>query len=167
MRAGTVMGDADYYATSLFNEIFGGSSISKLFMNVREKKSLCYYCSSVYMISKGVIFISCGIKSENKDAAYNEIMYQLDEMKKGNFTDADITTAKKLLYNSLTQVNDSPSGLDSYYFRRNMAGIPYTPAESIKLIEAVTKEDIMRVAESVVPDTVYFLRGTEEEGYDE
>lgn len=167
MRAGAVMGDSDYYATSLFNEIFGGSSISKLFMNVREKKSLCYYCSSVYMISKGVIFISCGIKSENKDAAYNEIMYQLDEMKKGNFTDADITTAKKLLYNSLTQVNDSPSGLDSYYFRRNMAGIPYTPAESIKLIEAVTKEDIMRVAERIVPDTVYFLRGTEEEGYDE
>lgn len=167
MRAGIVISDKEYYATSLFNEIFGGSSISKLFMNVREKKSLCYYCSSVYMISKGVIFISCGIKSENKDAAYNEIMYQLEEMKKGNFTDADITTAKKLLYNALTQVNDSPSGLDSYYFRRNMAGIPHTPEESIKLIEDVTKEDIMRVAKKITPDTVYFLKGTEEDGCDE
>lgn len=167
MRAGIVISDKEYYATSLFNEIFGGSSISKLFMNVREKKSLCYYCSSVYMISKGVIFISCGIKSENKDAAYSEIMYQLEEMKKGNFTDTDIATAKKLLYNALKQVNDSPSGLDSYYFRRNMAGIPYNPAESIKLIEAVTKEDIMHVAQRIVPDTVYFLKGTEENGYDE
>ena len=166
MRAGIVISDREYYATSLFNEIFGGSSISKLFMNVREKKSLCYYCSSVYMISKGVIFISCGIKSENKDAAYNEIMYQLEEMKKGNFTDADITTAKKLLYNALKQVNDSPSGLDSYYFRRNMAGIPYDPEESIKLIEAVTKEDIMSVAQKIVPHTVYFLKGTED-GSDE
>ena len=167
MRVGTVMGDDDYYATSIFNEIFGGSSISKLFMNVREKKSLCYYCSSVYMISKGVIFVACGIKSQNKDAAYDEIMRQLDEMKKGNFTDADITTAKKQLYNALKQVNDSPSGLESYYYRRNMANIPYTPEESIKLIEKVTKEDIIRVAEKVFVDTVYFLCGTEEEECDE
>ena len=119
------------------------------------------------MISKGVIFVACGIKSQNKDAAYDEIMRQLDEMKKGNFTDADITTAKKQLYNALKQVNDSPSGLESYYYRRNMANIPYTPEESIKLIEKVTKEDIMRVAENVFVDTVYFLCGTEEEECDE
>ena len=156
---GVVMSDKDYYAMSLFNEIFGGSSISKLFMNLREKKSLCYYCSSVYMLSKGVIFVACGIKPENKDEAYKEIMYQLEQMKKGNFTDTDIITAKKLLTNPLVQVNDSPAGLDTYYFRRNMAGISLTPEESIDMLNAVTKEDIISMASRVSLDTVYYLDG--------
>lgn len=159
LRCGVVMSDKEYYAMSLFNEIFGGSSISKLFMNVREKKSLCYYCSSVYMLSKGVIFIACGIKPENKRLAYDEIMYQLEQMKKGNFTDADIVTAKKLLSNPLVQVNDSPAGLDTYYFRRNMANISLTPEESIDMINTVTKEDIVDMANRVCLDTVFFLDG--------
>lgn len=159
LRCGVVMSDKEYYAMSLFNEIFGGSSISKLFMNVREKKSLCYYCSSVYMLSKGVIFIACGIKPENKKLAYDEIIYQLEQMKNGNFSDTDIITAKKLLSNPLVQVNDSPAGLDSYYFRRNMAGISLTPQESIDMINSVTKEDIVNMSARIFLDTVFFLDG--------
>ena len=169
LRCGVVLSDKEYYAMSLFNEIFGGSSISKLFMNLREKKSLCYYCSSVYMLSKGVIFIACGIKPENKKLAYDEIMYQLDQMKNGEFCDSDVATAKKLLSNPLVQVNDSPAGLDTYYFRRNMAGITLTPEESIEMLNSVTKEDIVAMANKVCLDTVFFLDadGTGGDGNDE
>lgn len=170
MRMGVVMSDREYYAAGLFNEIFGGSSTSKLFMNVREKKSLCYYCSSVYMVSKGAIFVSCGTNADKRDAVYDEIMSQLDEMKIGNFTEEEISVAKKQMINSFKQVSDSPSGLDSYYFRRDMAGIGLTPSESIDMVKAVTREDIMNIAKRTVPDTVYFLGGSEceeAEGYDE
>lgn len=163
LSASYVLGDKDYYAVSLFNEIFGGSSISKLFMNVREKKSLAYYCSSVYMASKGVIFISCGINNENHDHAYDEIVYQLSEMKKGNFTDDDIISAKRLLLNSYKQINDSPAALDSYYFRRGMAGIKLTPDESREIIMSLTKEDIINAARNVNIDTVYYLYSDNED----
>ena len=166
MTSDVVLGDNDYYAMSLFNEIFGGSSTSKLFMNVREKKSLCYYCNSVYLVSKGAIFVSVGVNPDNKDRAYDEIMLQLDEMKKGNITLDEIKTAKKLICAALRQVGDSTGAIDGYAFRRTMAGIDETPEETISKINAVTYDDIVRVAQGVKPDTVYFLRG-EEESYNE
>ena len=161
MTADAVLGDDDYYAMSVFNEIFGGSSTSKLFMNVREKKSLCYYCNSVYLVSKGAIFIACGVNPENRDNAYNEILLQLDEMKKGNITPEEITTAKKLIGGALRQVYDSPGAIDGFAFRRTMAGISQTPEETLNKIEAVTYDDIVRVAQCVEPNTVYFLYGEE------
>ena len=163
LTAGVVMGEDDYYAMSLFNEIFGGSSTSKLFMNVREKKSLCYYCNSVYLVSKGAIFISCGVNPDNKDEAYKEMLYQLDEMKKGNITDEEITTAKKLICAALRQVTDSPAAIDGFSFRRTMANITETPDDAYEKINKVTREDIVRISKLVEPNTVYFLYGEEED----
>ncbi len=162
MTASVVLGDSDYYAISLFSEIFGGSSTSKLFMNVREKKSLCYYCNSVYLVSKGAIFVSCGVNPENKSEAYEEIMLQLLQMKEGNITQDEINTAKKLICGALRQVSDSPSGIDGFSFRRTMAGISESPEETLMKINAVTYDDIVRVAQRVEPNTVYFLYGEEE-----
>ncbi len=164
MTAGTVLGDKDYYAMSLFNEIFGGSSTSKLFMNVREKKSLCYYCSSVYLISKGAIFVSCGVNPENKNEAYAEIIRQLDEMKKGNITEGEIATAKKLICAALMQVSDSPAAIDGFSMRRKMAGVDETPQSTAEKIAAVTFDEIVDAAKRVVPNTVYFVYGEGEEG---
>ncbi len=171
MTADAVLGQSDYYALSLFNEIFGGSSTSKLFMNVREKRSLCYYCSSVYLVSKGAIFVSCGVNPENKDKAYDEIVYQLAEMKAGNITAEEINTAKKLVCGALRQVSDSPAGIDGFAFRRTMAGIDETPENAIERINAVSYDDVVRVARGVEANTVYFLRGDDgdngEEGTNE
>lgn len=162
MSCGVVLGDNDYYAMSVFNEIFGGASTSKLFMNVREKKSLCYYCNSVYHLSKGAIFVSCGVNPDNKDEAYNEIMHQLDMMKNGEITADEIKTAKKMICGSLRQVTDSTSGIDGYAFRRAMAGLDESTMDTIEKINAVSYDDIVRVARLVEPKVVYFLRGEEE-----
>lgn len=163
MTCNAVLGDRDYYAMSLFNEIFGGSSTSKLFMNVREKKSLCYYCNSVYLVSKGAIFISCGVNPENKDKAYEEILSQLEEMKKGNITPDEIKTAKKLIAGALDQIEDSTGAIDGFSFRRVMAGINETPRETLEKINSVTYDDIVKVAQNVKLNTVYFLHGEEPE----
>jgi Zn-dependent M16 (insulinase) family peptidase len=144
----TVMRDSDYYAMSVFNEIFGGSSVSKLFMNVREKQSLCYYCYSSLSSATGTMQIGCGIKSENREKAYAEIENQLREMQKGNFDDGDIETAKRTIISGILQVSDNPAAITAFKFRRFLAGVTETEDEAIERINAVRREEIIAAANS-------------------
>lgn len=157
--ASTVMSDRDYHAMSLFNEVFGGSSTAKLFMNVREKKSLCYYCYSSYNSANGAIMISCGIMPENLEAALSEIRAQLDAMRSGEVSDEEILTAKRATVSGLRQMNDNPSALEAFEFRRYLAGVSESSEECAASIESITREDIISAASKVRFDTVYFLRG--------
>ena len=70
---GFACGSDDYAAMMVGNTLFGGSSNSKLFMNVREKLSLCYYASSLYHRQKRLITVSSGIEFQNFQRAYDEI----------------------------------------------------------------------------------------------
>lgn len=160
---GAVMGESACYAMSLFNEIFGGSSVAKLFMNVREKQSLCYYCYSSYGSATGTVMIGCGIKRENRDVAFDEIKKQLIEMQEGSFDESDIETARRTVISGLSQISDSPSAIEAFKFRRFLAGISEPPEEVAEKIRAVTKEQIVAVAKNIRIDTVYFLEGIGEE----
>jgi len=164
---GVVMSDEDYPAMSLFNEIFGGSSTAKLFMNVREKKSLCYYCYSSYQSATGTIMIGCGIKPENREKAYAEIEKQLFAMQSGDFTDEEIETAKRTIISGARQIYDSPSALEAFGFRRILAGVSESSAELIEKIGSVTREDVVKMAKKIRLDTVYFLYGEGEEECDD
>ena len=162
------MSDEDYYSMSLFNEMFGGSSVSKLFMNVREKQSLCYYCYSSYHSATGIIMIGCGIKPENRDKAFAEIENQLREMQSGRFSEEDIITAKRTVISGLRQISDSPSAIEAYKFRGFLAGVDETAEETIERLNAVGKDSIIAAAQRVRIDTVYFLSGNgEEEEWDD
>ena len=163
---GTVMSDDDYYAMNLFNEIFGGSSVAKLFINVREKQSLCYYCYSAYHSANGTIMINCGIKKENKKQALEEIKRQLYLMQSGEITDEEISTAKKTILSGMRQINDSPSALDAFSFRRLLAGALDDLSDAAEKITALTKKEIVEAAQKVTVDTVYFLSGDGEEEED-
>ena len=166
-KSGVVMCDRDYYALCLFNEIFGGSSVSKLFMNVREKKSLCYYCYSSYHSATGCLTVGCGIKRENKDKAQKEIERQLHEMKKGRFTEEEIESARRSILSGLRQISDSPASMEAFAFRRVLAGIEETVEETMERVMSVTPAEIVAVAERVKLDTVYFLAGNGEEEYED
>ena len=159
---GVVMSDSDYYAMCLFNEIYGGSSVAKLFMNVREKQSLCYYCYSSYGSATGILMIGCGIKSENREKAYSEIEKQLREMQNGNFSEDEINTAKRSTVSGLLQMHDSPSAIEAFKFRRFLAGVEESPEAVAEKINAVTKDEIVAVANKVRFDSVYFLCGNGE-----
>ncbi len=168
-RCGTVLSDDDHYAMSLFNEMFGGGSVSKLFLNVREKKSLCYYCYSSLHSATGTIKVGCGIDPAKKDEAFTEICAQLDAMKQGDFTDSEIETARRTVISGIRQINDSSSSMEAYMLRRLLSGVETSPEKSCELIMAVTRADIIAAARKVVLDTVYFMNGNaiEEEGDDE
>jgi predicted Zn-dependent peptidase len=162
-RCGTVLSDKEYAAMALFNEIWGGSSVSKLFMNVRERKSLCYYCYSSYHSATGTINVGCGIKPENYGVAMDEISRQLDEMKMGRFTDEEMLTSKRTVISGYKQITDSAAGMEGFYLRRTVADVEYSPKDCISFIEDVKREDIVEAANRVCMDTVYFINGIADE----
>ena len=149
----------EYYAMMLFNKLFGGSPYSKLFLNVREKLSLAYYASSIYSSLKGLIVVNSGIEFDKFEAAKNEILVQLDEMKKGNFTEEEIKSAVLDIENSYKEISDYGEALSEYYSMQDNAGITESPAQVVEKIKKVTKEQIVKAANTVSLDTVYFLKG--------
>lgn len=154
----TTLADSDSAAMAVYNEILGGSSVSKLFMNVREKKSLCYFCSSSANSNSGIIRIRCGINPENKDEALSEIKLQIEQMRSGNISDGEIRDAKRGLINSLNQMPDSPSsqvGASLKY--KLLTGSDASMDKRRRELLSVEREDIVNFAQKVKLCTVFFL----------
>ena len=158
-RAGITSGDSDYPAFLLMNGIFGGGLTSKLFMNVREKLSLCYYASSGIDRFKGVMVVSSGVDAERFETAKDEILRQLEATKAGDITSEELEAARIALISGLKTSGDSPYNMDDFYLGQVIGGFDYSPEELSEKLRGLTVEDITRVASKVVLDTVYFLRG--------
>ncbi|MDR0821593.1 MAG: insulinase family protein [Oscillospiraceae bacterium] len=150
-------------ATSLMNKIYGGMVTSKLFLNVREKLSLCYYCWSRYNRYKDTFTVDCGVEKENIGKARAEILKQLDDMRSGDFADTDIEVALMALRNDTNTVNDSAATLAAWYTDRIYRGDVIAPAEALAEYEAVTREQIVEAANAVKLSAVYVLSGEEGE----
>jgi predicted Zn-dependent peptidase len=149
-------------ATRLMSTIYGGTPNGKLFLNVREKLSLCYYCSSAYNSAAGLMFVQSGVQFQNMKKAEQAILEQLDSVKDGCFTDDDIAAAKLSMVNNYHTVGDSLPALDGWYLSQSLAKIIYTPEEYADMIGAVTREQIVKAAASVRLDAVYCLMGQKE-----
>ena len=160
-------GSDDYPAMVLANLIFGGTSNSKLFLNVREKLSLCYYASSIAYIHKGLLLVASGIEFDKFEAAKDEIFAQLEAMKQGEISDEEFTAAKRCVASDLRSLTDSQGELEGFYLAQVLDGLDYGPMELAELVEDVTKEDIIQIAQSVECDMIYFLRGLDEEEADD
>ena len=168
-RGDKTLNSKGHAARMVLNELFGGSPVSRLFVHVREKLSLCYSCSSAYASFKGTLRVACGTHRDNRDAAEAEIKRQFDALTSGEFSDEELTAAKKSLRHYLRQLEDSPAALESFYYSRIIAGNPDSVADLAREIEAVRREDVIQSAQGYSLHTVYFLKGTsnEEEGDDE
>ena len=156
-------GSDDMPALLMGNTLFGGSSNSKLFLNVREKLSLCYYASSLYHRQKGLITVSSGIEFQNYQRAYDEIMAQLEAVQKGELEDWELEGARSTLLNSYATVGDSQGKLENFYLGQAATGQHETPADLARAIQDMTAERICRAMSTVKLDTVYFLKGKEAE----
>lgn len=150
-------------AFRLMNSVLGGSPSSKLFLNVREKLSLCYYASSLYHRQKGLITVSSGIEFQNYQRAYDEIMAQLEAVQKGELEDWELEGARSTLLNSYATVGDSQGKLENFYLGQAATGQHETPADLARAIQDMTAERIYRAMSTVKLDTVYFLKGKEGE----
>lgn len=149
----------DYIAMQVFNGVFGAGMTSKLFVNVREKLSLCYYAGSGYYGSKGIVTVSSGIDERNYDLAKAEILRQLALTAAGEITDAELAAAKRGLISGLRSVPDAPGALEGFYGTLFISGRSDDLSERIAAVERVTAEDVARCAETVQLHTVFFLKG--------
>ena len=167
-RLGECMEEPDIPALYVFNAVYGSGATSKLFMNVREKLSLCYYASSAVYLHKGIMLVSSGIEFDKLDAARDEILAQLDSVRRGEITDDELRSAKKTVASDMRAVQDSIGELEGFYLSQALDGLDYGPAELAALAEDVTKEDVQAIAESIECDLIYFLKGSgEEDGSDD
>lgn len=156
-------GSGDHAALLLGNTLFGGSSNSKLFLNVREKLSLCYYASSLFHRQKGLITVSSGIEFEDYQRAYDEICAQLEAVRKGELEDWELEAARSTLLNAYASMGDSQGKLENFYLGQAATGRDETPEELADQVREVTPERIREAMGTVRLDTVYFLRGKEAE----
>lgn len=149
----------DLFALKMFNVIFGSSPTSKLFMNVRERLSLCYYCSSICDSVKNVMFVYSGVETDNVTVAREEILNQLSLMKKGEFSDDEFQNAMAYLIDSYVQAGDMPAVLISFLISAVIHGHMLTPEQQIEEVKKVTPERVAKIAKDVELDTVYLLKG--------
>ena len=146
------------YDTLIYNSILGGSANSKMFQNVREKAHLAYVASSSYLRHKSNIFVNCGIEIGNYDKALELIRKQIDDMKKGDFSEKDIEDAKVGIIANVKTIPDEQDTEVSYYFSQELSQNKTSVDEYIDKINNVNREDIINIAKKVTINTVYFLR---------
>ena len=142
----------------MYNVILGESATSKLFQNVREKASLAYTTRSTYTRQKNNIFINSGIEIPNYEKALEIIKEQLEDMKKGNFTEEDIENAKKYMVNGINSVEEEQDTEVTYYMGQELSGLNTSLATYKAEIEKVSRQQIIDIANKIQINTIYFLR---------
>lgn len=160
-RTNTGFCDKDAFALTLFNSIFGSGAHSKLFNNVREKLSLCYYAYSRLEKQKGIMLVSSGVEFENFQKAQDEILVQLQDIRDGKVSDAEMNASKKAIVNLLRSLNDSAFSIEDFYLSGLIAGKVTKIEDYIRKIEETTLDEVVEVAKKIQLDTVYYLTGKE------
>lgn len=151
-----------FAAMQVLNMLFGGGMTSKLFMQVREKESLCYDIGSGYHGSKGLLTVSAGIDFSMKEQVLDRIRQQLTACCKGDFTEEELIAAKQGLITQLQSTHDSPGAIENYYASGLLSGLNMTTAQYIARVEQVRKAQVQAAARSLQEHTVYFLKGEQE-----
>jgi predicted Zn-dependent peptidase len=149
----------EFVAMQVFNAVFGSGMTSKLFMNLREKQSLCYAIGSSYYGAKGMLTVSAGIDSAMDAPVREQILEQLDACRRGDITEEELQAAREALRSGLRSVSDSPGAMENYYATAAISGQKLSPEEYIRAVEQVTAEQVARAAQSLQLHTVYFLKG--------
>ncbi len=149
--------DDKKYALILFNIIFGNSPESRLFKEVREEKSLAYSISSAYRRLDNFYYVSAGISYNNYNEALNTIKKCLSDIQNNGITDDELDRAKALYISILNDVMESPSSILDIYFTELYFGND-SYEKQLEMLDTITKEDILRVANLLKIDTIYLLK---------
>lgn len=162
-RTQAALQDPEVMSVRVATALFGATPQSKLFLSVREKLSLCYYCVAKYDKNKGIMLVQSGVERKNIDKAKSEILNQLEEIKKGNFTDEELKDTKRSLANSYRTIGDFLSGLENFYLSQVFDDEFRSPEQFIEIMKKVSRDQVINAAKLINLDTVYTLVGNEEE----
>ncbi|UJF14875.1 insulinase family protein [Jeotgalibaca sp. MA1X17-3] len=152
--------EKEYFASMVFNGLFGGFPHSKLFQNVREKASLAYSTSSFIDFLRGTMVVYTGIESTKKQEVEEIVLKQLEDMRAGDFIDELIVQTKDMLINQFMQNDDHQSAsLSKVYMNRLTTGRDIKDEEWISSLQSVTKAEIIEVANQMKLQATFFLKG--------
>ena len=146
------------YDAMIYNSLLGGSANSKLFQNVREKASLAYTASSSYYRFKNNVFINCGIEIENYNKALDIIKQQIEDMKKGEFTDEEVENAKQGIIAAIKSIDDEQDTEITYFFGQELSENKLDLDKYMERVSKVNKQNVIDIANKVSVNTVYFLK---------
>ncbi len=150
-------------AFPIFNTIFGGNSLdTKLAKYLRQQNAFCYSTASYYFKYDHILLIHAGINKKNKNIAIKLIKKALKEMQKGDFNEKELKNAKKSITNILKRMEDTQSSIVNNYLFKNIDDLPLYE-DRIPLIENVTKNDIIKIANKIKIDTIFMLEGVDDE----
>ena len=155
----TTIRDEGFVAMQVLNVIFGSGMTSKLFMNIREKQSLCYSIGSGYHGAKGILTVSAGIDSDKDQLVRQAVLTQLQACCDGDITNQELNAAKEALCSSLRATHDSPGAIENFYATAVLSGLKLNPQRYMEAVQQVTREDVMAAARSLRLHTVFFLKG--------
>ncbi|MEG2144104.1 MAG: insulinase family protein, partial [Oscillospiraceae bacterium] len=158
-RPTRVLSQREQNSMRVMSALFGGTPASKLFLNVREKLSLCYYCSASYNPLTSLMVVDSGVENENAGEAQKQILVELDKIRHGDFTEDEIDKTKKLMINALNTIEDSPQSMEDWYLRGGIEGVTCSPTQRIQNILAVTAEEIAAIANLIITDGIFLLKG--------
>ena len=148
------------YALMVYNIILGNSPNSKLFKNIREKHSYAYSISSNFNRLDGIFYISAGISKNNYNHVKEEVLKEIENMKKGRFNQKDIKSAKETIFGILKEMQDHQGAISDHYF--NQIYLNSEPLEVQKeIIKSITKEKIIEVANKINIDTILLVEEKE------
>jgi len=154
--------DEGFVAMQLLNLIFGAGMTSKLFMNIREKLSLCYDIGSSYSGAKGILSVSAGIDGDKVDLVREQVLEQLRACQEGHITAEELEAAKRAMYSSIRGIHDSPGSIEGYYATAALSGTGLSPEEHLRAVEGTTAEQVAEAARTVTLHTTYILKGVRE-----
>ena len=153
--------EEDYPALAMCSAIYGGTTLSKLFLNVREKLSLCYYASSILEKMKGLLLVSSGIEFDKYEMARDEILSQLEAVRRGDIADWELEGARRTLISGHLATLDDQGRQEEFWLGQAVAGLDTTIPELAAQFETVTREQVAQAAQRLELDTIYFLKGKE------
>ena len=153
--------EEDYPALAMCSAVFGGTTLSKLFLNVREKLSLCYYASSMLEKLKGLMLVSSGIEFDKYQTARDEILAQLEAVRRGEIADWELEGARRTLISGHLATLDDQARQEEFWLGQAAAGLDTTIQELAGQFETITREQVAQAARKLELDTIYFLKGKE------
>ena len=153
--------DERFVAMQLLNIVFGGGMTSKLFMNIRERMSLCYAVGSGFHGSKGIVTASAGIDFSKEQLVREQILLQLEACQKGEISQEELTAAREALCSSLRSIHDSPGAMENYYASAALSGLPLTAQEYMDKAKSATVQQLAEAAQTVRLHSTFFLKGVE------
>ena len=155
--------DSRFAAMQVLNTVFGSGMTSKLFMQVREKMSLCYAIGSGYYGSKGILTVNAGIDTCQQENARAAIFSQLEACRQGDISTEELNAAKEAILSGLRAVYDSPGTMESFFSTAAISGLGRTPETYADEIRAVSAENVVEAAKTVQFHSAFFLKGEDHE----